>query len=273
MKYKLIAIDMDGTLLNSKNNVSQRTKEVIIEAKKKGIHIVLATGRILKSAKYYSKELELEGPIVASNGAIMIDENSNILFKKTFNKELAKEILQTAKQEDIYCHFYDESSFYSSQRVQEILDFYSEGSKDLNVNFKVFENIDEILYKENINIYKFIFIDDDSEKLKSFREKMTKINGISISSSWSNNIEAMGLNVSKGEAIKRLCNILNIKKEEVIAIGDNENDISMFEIAGLSVAMGNGSQLVKDRVDCVTDTNDNDGVAKVIEKLILGMGR
>ncbi len=270
MKYKLIAIDMDGTLLNSGNNVSTRTKEAILKAKEKGVHIVLATGRILKSAVHYSKQLDLKNPIVASNGGIMIDENSNVIFKNPIDKESIKEIVKLADDEEVYCHLYDESKFYSSQKVQDVLDFYSEGSKNMKIDLQLFNNIDDILSAEDLNIYKLIFIDDDLEKLQNFRSKISTVDNINISSSWSNNIEAMGLNVSKGQAIKKLAERLDIDLDEIVAIGDSENDLSMLDIAGLSIGMENASDSVKDKVDYITDTNNNDGVAKAIEKFILG---
>ncbi len=272
MKYKLIAIDMDGTLLDSENNVSNRTKEAIIKAKEKGVHVVLSTGRILKSALYYSKQLELKNPIVASNGGIMIDEDENVIFKNPLDKRSIKEIIKLADDENVYCHLYDETRFYSSRRVQEVLDFYSEANKSMSIELQLFNDIDEILNSENMNIYKLIFIDEDRQKLQSFREKISTFENISISSSWSNNVEAMGLNVSKGNALKKLAEKLNIRIEEIMAIGDSENDLSMLNMAGLSIAMGNGAQNIKDKSDYITDTNDNDGVAKAIEKFILEGG-
>lgn len=272
MKYKLIAIDMDGTLLNSQNQVSQRTKEAILRAKEKGVHVVLSTGRILSSALYYSHALGLKNPIVASNGAIVVDESSNIIYKKTLGKNSIRDLANIAKEDNIYCHFYDESSFYSNRRVQEVLDFYSEGDSELNIELKTFKDIEEITSQEDLNIYKFLFIDEDLDKLQRFRKRLSVFNNINISSSWSNNVEAMAMNVSKGQALKKLCKNLDISPQEVIAIGDSENDLSMLDFAGLSVAMGNGAEKIKENVDYITDLNDNHGVAKVIEKYILGQG-
>lgn len=271
MKYKLLAIDMDGTLLNSNNQVSDRTQKAIEEAKEKGVHIVLSTGRILKSALSYAGSLNLKNPIVACNGAIIVDEYSNIIYKKSMDKNLVKDIVNLAKQENVYCHFYDESRFYSSMRVEGILQFYNEGNEKTNTNIdlKVFDDIDEIINIKDINIYKFLFIDNNKDKLQNFRTQLNTLGNINTSSSWFNNVEAMGLNVSKGEAIKELCNRLRIYQSEVIAIGDSENDLSMINFAGLGVAMGNGNENIKKQSAYITDSNDEDGVAKVIEKFIL----
>lgn len=269
LKYKLIAIDMDGTLLDSENHISNRTKEALAGAKQRGVHVVLSTGRILKSAMEYSDQLGLKNPIVASNGGIMVDEDSNVLFKSPLDKDAIKQAVKMADDEDVYCHLYDESKFYSSKRVQQVVEFYGEKDGKMNVDLELFKNIEDILDIEDLDIYKLIFIDENPEKLKNFREKISKVDNLSISSSWSNNVEAMAQNVSKGETLKRLCEMLNIESNEIIAIGDSENDLSMLNIAGLSVAMGNGADAIKGKVDYVTDTNDNDGVAKAIEKFVL----
>ncbi|MDR7855712.1 Cof-type HAD-IIB family hydrolase [Tissierella sp.] len=269
MTYKLIAIDMDGTLLNSNNEVSERSRRAIEMAKEKGVHIVISTGRILKSALFYSNALKLNNPIIASNGAIIVDESANIIYKKPIEKDLVKQIVNIAREKNIYYHFYDESRFYSHLKVEEVLAFYSEGNGKLNIDMTVFEDVEEILQIKDINIYKFLFVDNDRDKLNNLRMELNKLEKIGTSSSWNNNIEAMGLNVSKGEALKELCNRLNIKPDEVIAIGDSENDLSMLKFAKLGVAMGNGDENIKKQADYITDSNNEDGVAKVIEKFAL----
>jgi Cof subfamily protein (haloacid dehalogenase superfamily) len=269
LKYKLVAIDMDGTLLNSEKQISERTRKAIENAKMQGTHIVICTGRILNSALYYSESLDLKNPLIACNGAIIVDEDRNVIYEKALEREKIREISNLAKLENIYCHFYDKSNFYSNIRSDEVLKFYNEGNSEVNIGVNVFDNIEDIMKMEDLNVYKFIFIDNNRDKLNKLREKLDKLGNINTTSSWINNIEAMGLNVSKGEALKALCKKLNIEAEEVIAIGDSENDLSMLKFAGLGVAMKNGDKLIKEYADHITDSNDENGVAKVIEKFIL----
>ena len=184
--------------------------------------------------------------------------------------EKAKYIIELAKAMDIYYHFYDEKKLYSHVKVDEVIKFYNEGEGSKTVEMEVFHDIDLLVKEKNLNIYKFLFIDNNIKKLKDLRKKINALDNVGTSSSWPNNIEAMAANVSKGQGLSKLCNILGIKPEEVIAIGDSENDLSMFQFAGLSVAMGNGEKIAKDNAMHITDTNDNNGVAKVIEKFILG---
>lgn len=272
MKYKLVAIDMDGTLLNSENEISKRTIKAIKRAKEQGTHIVISTGRILKSALHYAELLNLRNPIVACNGAIIVDESQNIIYEKSLDKDKVRDIANLAKAEGVYCHFYDRTSFYSNVRSEEVLKLYNEGSTNMSIDVNVFQDIEEIMDIKDLSIYKFLFIDENKDKLQRLRHQLDELGDINTSSSWENNIEAMGLNVSKGEALKELCQTLKIKPEEVIAIGDSENDLSMLKFAGLGVAMGNSDESIKKYSDYVTSSNDEDGVAKVIEEFILKLG-
>ncbi len=269
MKYKLLAIDMDGTLLDSQNNISKRTKNALDQASKKGVRVIISTGRLLESATYYSRSLGLNNPILACNGALIVDEKLNLIYKNPIEIEKAKAIINIANRHGIYFHFYDEKKLYSKTKVEEILNFYNEGNGKKTVEMELFQDIELLAKDRELDIYKFLFIDMDKNKLKILRQEINKIDNVSTSSSWPNNIEAMAANVSKGQGLYKLCNILNIKQEEVMAIGDSENDLSMFDFAGLSVAMANGEKIAKDKANHITDTNNNDGVSKAIEKFIL----
>ena len=266
MEYKLVAIDMDGTLLNKSKAVSSKTLNALTEARKKGVHIVLSTGRILKSAERYWNELELSSPIIACNGAVISDENGNVIYKNPIGGELAKNVVEIAVKNNVYFHFYNENTLFSNIYVKEVIDYYAD--RDWSINYEIFDNIDGLV-KNNINIYKFLMLDNDFNKLRGLHNDLEKLNKIGLTKSGENNLEVMNTNVSKGMALDYLCEKLNTPRERVIAIGDNENDISMLQFAGLGVAMGNASDYVKSKADYVTLTNDEDGVANIIEKFIL----
>ena len=125
MKYKLIAIDMDGTLLNSKNEVSERTRRAILKAGEKGTHVILATGRLLTSAIQHSARIDLRRPIISSNGAVIVDENKKIIYERSIQKEAIEAITYLADKENLYYHFYTRDSFYSNQYVEDIIEFYN----------------------------------------------------------------------------------------------------------------------------------------------------
>ncbi|NLW23523.1 MAG: HAD family phosphatase [Tissierellia bacterium] len=273
MKYKLIAIDMDGTLLNSNNQISKKNREIIFKAINKGIHIVLATGRILKSALQYWESMELSSPIIACNGAIISSGNGqDIIYENPIGIESCKKVIELAEEYGIYYHFYDKDTFYTREPNEELLRLYGyfEGElKENKINIEILESPLEVLDEKKPKVYKFIFIENNRDKLLDFRKKLNNIEGISTSSSWYNNIEVMKEGVSKGKGLEYLIERLNIDKSEIMVIGDNENDISMFKIAGLAVAMENGEDILKRIAHTITDTNNEDGVANAIEKYAL----
>ncbi|QQY80260.1 hypothetical protein EDD65_10380 [Keratinibaculum paraultunense] len=275
MKYKLIAIDMDGTLLNSQNKISKRNIETLYKVIEKEMYVALSTGRILKSALYYSRSLQLSSSIVACNGAVVsLNGERDILYENALDIEIAENLIRLAEKNHIYYHFYDMDTFYSRILDEDVVKNYRVNKNSLNeqqIKFKVLNDPLKFLNDQVPKIYKFVFIEEDKDKLVNFRESLKQIEGIDISSSWYNNVEAMSKGVSKGEGLKRLCKRLNIETSQVIAIGDNENDISMFQVAGLAIAMENGDDIAKEHSHVITDTNDEDGVSKAIEKYALNV--
>ena len=273
MNSKLIAIDMDGTLLNSQNKISNKNILAINKASELGVQVVLCTGRIFTSALYYANALKLNTPIIACNGAYVAEQDkSTVFYKDPISLKCTKAVIKLAESEGMYYHFYDDSKFYARELTKTVENYYrwniDKDEKDrLNINI-----IDDPLHtveSEKINVYKFVFVEDDGEKLIRFRSKLSQIKGIEVSSSWWNNMEIMNKGVSKGNALNVLCKKYNIDSKDVMAIGDNENDIPMLKFAGTGVAMGNGEDIVKKVADYVTDTNDADGVANAINKFIL----
>lgn len=134
MKYKLVAIDMDGTLLNSHDNISERTRYAINNAIDKGIKIVLSTGRIYLSALYYTNLIDLNSPIIACNGAIVSNHKGNeILYKSHINKDILRKIIKLAEDNNVYYHFYDLSTFYckkGNNNFAKYYEYYEENFKN-----------------------------------------------------------------------------------------------------------------------------------------------
>ncbi|HLR35993.1 MAG TPA: Cof-type HAD-IIB family hydrolase [Tissierellales bacterium] len=273
MKYELIAIDMDGTLLNSDNEISSRNKRAIKKAKSLGANIILSTGRLFTSANEYAESLGLTTPIISCNGAFVAEKGkSNVIYDSAINKDVAKEVIKMSEKEEVYYHFYDDETFYLTEKnaSSELFKGWT-GEKNIyhGVDYQVMKAPLKEIEKNQIRVYKYIVVDRDIERLLKFRKKISQINGVEIASSWSNNIEIMNKGVTKGNGLKLLCEKFNIPTSKVIAIGDNENDISMLKMAGLGVAMENGEEKAKEYADYITDNNDRDGVAKVIEKFVL----
>lgn len=276
-KIKLICIDMDGTLLNSNHEISERNKEALRQAKKLGVNIAITTGRLFGSARYYSNLIGIENtPVIASNGAYIKTNYEDIpILENSIPKEIAIEIYKIIKKHNLKINF---NSWDTLMREDEVPDdhAYTIMNKQLPEDKKVkfIINSDFISAIENFDgkILKGIVIERENlDNLWAAKDELKEIFGdkLHVVSSGTDNIEIMIGTTSKGNAVAHLADILNVNAEEVMCIGDSENDISMLKFAGIGVAMGNGLQMVKDIADYITDTNDNDGVAKAVEHFVL----
>lgn len=272
MKYKVVAIDMDGTLLNSKHEISQNNKNMLKVATEKGVQVIISTGRIFTSARYFAKLLGLITPVIACNGAYVSEYHKDlILYESAIKKEDTIKVIEILDKYDIVYRFYDNDNFYL-KNIKSMSDKYSEWTQSAEDIFKVkltiLDSPVDFVKDNSPKVYKFVIADEDAQKLSKVKEEILQIEGIEVVSSWMNSFDIMNKGVSKGNALKELCEKLGVKSEEVIAIGDNFNDSSMIEYAGMGVAMGNAEDGVKEIADMVTDTNDNDGVAKALKELI-----
>lgn len=271
--YKLVVSDMDGTLLNSKGMVSERNKKAMKKLLKKGVHVAIATGRIYTSAKIYAKYLGIITPVIACNGAIVKDlHDDKIIYERHIEPKECFRVFDLCKENNLYFHFYTADTFYAERIAYSSLKYY-EWNKTMKeeeqINIQIIKDPYELVKHFDEKVYKIQINSDDLSLLEKTRSLLEKMNTIEISKSWHNNIEIMDRGVSKGNAVKHLAASLGVKQEEVICFGDHENDISMLSYAGLGVAMGNGDEIAKQYADIVTDTNDEDGVAKVIEEYVL----
>lgn len=272
MKYKMIAVDMDGTLLKDNKEVSEVNKEAIRKAREAGVKVVVCTGRIFTSAKAYAKIVGSLAPIIASNGAYIREKDKDeVIYEKPLPVEKLLKVISIIKEQGFYPHIYTTNTIYTEKLV-----FSSKNYATWNENLaekdrviiEIVEDINEVVSDGRHLFIKAVAMGDDLEKLNVLRNRIKEEVEVSIMSSVPNNLEITEFGTSKGEGVRILADFYGIKKEEVICIGDNENDISMIEYAGLGVAMENSPEAIKAIADYVTDTNENDGVAKVIEKFI-----
>lgn len=273
MIYKLICLDMDGTLLTTQKELTYRVKKAITMAHEKGIKIALSTGRVFTSAKYYAHMLDIKAPIISSNGAYIREKDKNdIIYKQTLSKEECLDILEIVKKYDFNFYFNTFDTIISSKPYPKgytYLEMSNKLPEDMKIKLHVNKNIKEEIIKREGEIVKAICIGQDMQHLESARKEIEELKRFEIVSSLGDNFEIMSKEVSKGRAVKVLADFYGIKREEVICMGDGENDLSMIEYAGLGIAMGNAPNHVKEKADYITDTNDNYGVAKAIEKFVL----
>lgn len=222
-------------------------------------------------SKLLCKNYWYKDSIVASNGAYIREKDENrIIYKKVLDKKDLYNLAETIESFGIDFHLYTTDKIYTKKLINFALNYEKWNntvSKEDKVSIILIDDYKKIIDDEEI--LKIALACDDIELLQKLRNEINKKFDISIVSSAYNNIEIMAKGISKGNAVKILAEYFDIKREEVICIGDSENDISMIEYAGLGVAMENGIDFIKDIADYITDTNDEDGVAKVINKFIL----
>jgi len=265
--FKLIACDLDGTLLDSNHEITDDNRQVIEDLKEKDIPFVIATGRIYPSAAEFSKDLNLKTPIIACNGAVIKDPvKDEILYHYPVATESMLEIIKICKKYDIYFHIYTIDTVYAERNERLILKYNEWKEKDPKrslVKTAVVEDIRPII-ESNI-VYKLgIYIDE--EGAEEAHEEMVKIPGITSCFSLSTLVDVFNEDASKGIAVQALIDMYDLDKHQVMALGDNENDISMLEHVGLGIAMKDARDHVKEAADEVTDSNDNSGVAIAIRK-------
>ena len=271
MKYKLIVSDMDGTLLGDNHKITEENKKALIKALEKGIKIVPASGRMYDSAREHFDFLNLNIPLIACNGAIIKEtKTGKLIYKNSVPTDICLKVIDIFEKHNIYYQLYSENTImckvinseHRKKTEERLKNFFN---KDINVYFD--EDLrDEVLKHK---VLKLIAIDDnDMKKLKKVEEDLSKIDDIEVTSSWYNNIEIMHKGVNKGEALKFLIKHLDIDREEVIAFGDNYNDLAMLEFAGMGVVMENASDSVKEKGNYVTSKNTESGVAKAIYDIL-----
>ena len=273
MSIKLICIDMDGTLLKDKKTVSEENLNSIKLAIKKGVKVVITTGRIYDCAKMYSEKIGLDTPIIASNGAF-IGYKDKAIYNNPLKKEDILKFLEVTKKHGLKAYLTANFGIISQEELAEdhVYKILNKTLKDEEkVKLIVSDNIREEIEKFDGEILKGVCADKNNKvNLIKAREELESLNtNMEIVSSWNDNFEVMRNGSTKGDAVRYLANYFEIDKEEVMCIGDSENDLSMIKYAGTGVVMGNASEDIKSVADYVTDTNVNDGVAKAINKFVL----
>jgi len=275
MDYKLICIDMDGTLLNDKKTISERNIKAIRLANDKGVRIAVCTGRIFTSAESFSDLLGVKSPVIAANGAYIREKDRDeVVYKASIGIEKCKKLLYVFRQYDIYPHFYTNETIFT-ENVEYSSRFYEQTNKtlpkDKQIKVVLVKNWDDIFRKYDAEIFKAIGVDSDLEKIRKAKITIRDMNEFEVVSSHFDNFEVTDKGVSKGNAVKVLGDYYGISSNQIICIGDSENDLSMIKYAGLGIAMGNADENVKEASKYITDNNNSDGVAKAIEKFVLGM--
>lgn len=247
---KIVILDLDGTLLNSKKEITEYNCAIIKKLKNK-VKFVLASARSFIRIKPYLEKLDLindENYTIAFNGSLVLNNNEQVILDEEIDissKKLLYNFVQQHLDVDWFYYTYDEMI----------------NNKDIN---------DVVSFLNNNKIYKVVCV-APINTINTLRNNLSDdlVQMFSITSSESNRIEFVQKGNNKVKSIQILLNKLNICKDEMIAIGDGENDIEMIKYAGIGIAMDNASKMVKESSDLVTTSNDADGVGKILDQLLI----
>lgn len=273
---KLIALDLDGTTLNSLSRISEKTAYTLKKAVENDVHVVVATGRAMVTLPEEIREIEGIEYAITSNGAIITElATDKILYRNFICKDAISAVYETLKGKNMLIEVFIDGRAYIEKQVYDNVKSFGLGKKgeEYVINTRtpytglmklMLENADRI---ENINI-----CFRSQEEKEAMRKELLKLSDVSITSSMHHNLEIIGKTTDKASAVVEMCGRLGIEKHQVMACGDSHNDMGMLKMAGISVAMGNAVHELKELSHFITDTNDGDGVAKAVE-YVLGFNR
>ena len=286
--YKLAAIDLDGTMLNQYGIVTQRTKQAIERAQQRGIEVIIASGRPMDSIKAIAEEIKSEKYFISGNGAIIYDiQNDEIIYENTLKKQKTLDIIKICEENSIYYNIYTEKEIIAKNLQCNVLYYHKENLNKEEKNkthINIVENIYDYIVDRDEKVVKITICDNNQVIFNSIMRKLKEIEEIEVLevSHMSRKIirqgsvdvpieyfytEISAQNVDKWNAIEFLKEKMQIKTEEIVVIGDNVNDKKMIENAGLGIAMGESTPVIKEVANQITGSNNEDGVAQALEGL------
>lgn len=240
MGYRIIALDMDGTLLNGEHQVSKENRYWIEKAFEAGIEVCLSTGRGIQSVDPYIEELGLTTPMVTVNGSEVWEKRGSLWLRHTVEAEQIAELRELALQHDVWYWAYTTEGVFNK-------DVWAERPM------------------QEYTWLKFGYYTDNELARETIRRQVVEMDQYEVTNSHPNNMELNPKGINKASGLRELCSRRGLTMSEVVAVGDSLNDIAMIREAGLGVAMGNAQKVVKQAADRIAGTNLEDGVAQVIK--------
>lgn len=282
MNYKLLALDLDGTLFTSRGYIAEQSKARIGEAQKQGIMVTLATGRHYPFAKSVARELMIDVPLITHDGGYIAHPQSDeIYFVKRIPYQTVLRIIRLLRPLQIRIMILHEFEALTNQRFG-WRELFARLGQIASLKYYLWERY-SYQYMPDHEMLAYIsskglsppkiFIMGEEGRMKRAKERLEKHFATEIRLTTSGyGIEILPPGISKGFALQVLGEKLGVDREQIIAAGDNYNDLEMLQYAGLGVAMGNAPEAIREQVDFVTHNNDQDGIAHLIERFILGRG-
>ncbi len=264
---KLVAIDLDGTLLNSQHELSERNEKAIKSAVKNGVTVILATGKTRSSALKIIEQLKLDSPGIYVQGLVTHAADGSIIQQTTLDKNIIRQVITFAEDREFSLVAYSGTRTLVRARNRDTNIFVEYGEPQPEVVGPLQNILDDTPINKIAAIHR-----SDPRRVTALRWQLNmQINGTArlMQAGVPEMVEILPSGASKGAAFKRLLKSLNIDSETALSIGDGENDIEMLQHAGIGIAVGNAGAAVKKVADHIVATNDADGVAEALEKFVL----
>ncbi len=272
-KIKLIGFDLDGTLLTSEKKLTQRTKEALEKAAKKGVVILPVTGRPLSGLPKEITDFPYIHYAVTSNGARIVDlKNTTTIYERPLNREKARKILDILGEYDTLREIYYSGIGYADRGKLKEIERYVSSPAMANyicTTRRPVDNIEEKFDSEKRDLDKIQGLFANNNEKGEAWKRIEAVVEAEVTGALSNNIEVMEAGINKGNAMSFMAELLHIEINETMVFGDGANDIAMLQIAGIGVAVENAVPEVIQAADLIAESNDEDGVAKIIEKYVL----
>lgn len=262
--YKMIAIDLDGTLFTDELTISPGTVEAVQKAIELGTVVTIATGRMFSSAKLVAQQLGIDAPLITYQGAmIKAVGKADALYERAVSPDVAKKLIHIAREKEIHLQVYQDDILYGAAETDKLIAY----AEAVQVPYAIEPDLLALAEK---GFTKLLFI-DEPDVLALLQKELQEIFGESayIEKSKKNYLEVTHPEANKGTALLFLANALGIDQSEVIGIGDNHNDLELVKAAGFGIAMGNAVQEVKEIADYTSLTNNDEGVRHAIDTFIL----
>ncbi len=267
MAIRMIATDVDGTLLNSRGEIPEENVRAIRDAQEKGIIVAIASGRFAENVYVLLEKYGLRCPVIGVNGGSTVDENLNQLFEHTMDPKAVDDVIRILEDQNAQYYIFARKRIGASAGASGQHRELSESEKIRSLGFTYTSGSEEE-WDVDSPVYKFFI--GSSVPLPPLRKILRKIPGIDVTQSWYDNIELMPAGIDKALGVRELAGHYSVDLREVMTCGDQENDIPMLRAAGLGVAMGNASEETRQAADAMTDTNDRCGFAKAVRRYALG---
>lgn len=272
-RFKLIALDLDGTALDEAGEIRPRTKTAVAAARAAGVEIVLVTGRHHVATRPYHAELALTTPAICCNGAYVFDmARDQAVAGRPIEPAQARELLALCRAHDLHALIYTDRAMTFERmnahmrRLTEWAARYPEPSRP---RIEQVESFDQVIEDAGL-IWKFVVSHDDAETLALWRAEVDARSDFSVEFSWTNRADVVRAGLSKGARLIEWARSRGVEASQIVAFGDNHNDLSMIEAAGLGVAMGNAEPELKAAARLVVGDNASDAIGETIERLIAG---